>query len=426
MSLKTLIPLRYLMVSVERMKYPNLFFLLTILFLAAGCVLSTPSYLPSPPTEGADVPQALTLETISPMTSQPSLALKTSTIETISFKFLGVPGEYNPTQSHWSLWDLQRWHNRLYLAHGDWFNNTGPVRVLYLDLETDTLTHDEGFILDEEAIEIYRLYNDTLYIPGADSTEGWEFGNLYHKPWGESWTKFRSIPSSIHTWDIALLGDTLVAAGRIEVSGKSSGAIWTSSDNGQSWDWGPNFTESGYAEATSLFVLGDLLYATTVGTGCLVYDGNQWSEIECIISDIFVGTAHVHKSTIFENSVAMVPHSCVTDTHLYLFDGESHWRVDLGQPIHDAVSTDIGLFVLGGIATGAGTIFHASNLTCHCEQDFQRIIEFNLDYLESTQVDALASSCSEGSTPLSLEYVQERFYIGLADGRLFRSQPYHP
>jgi hypothetical protein len=172
---------------------------LTLLFLIAGCVPGTPpSHLSSSPTDPGTLP-AVTLEPLSSTTSQPSSTLATSIPQThsIDFELLDTPGDYNPTQSHWSLWDLQRWHNRLYIAHGDWFNNTGPVRVLYLDLETIELVHDEGFVVDEEAIEIFRLYNDTLYVPGADPTEGWDMGNIYFKRWGESWTKQRSIPSSI-------------------------------------------------------------------------------------------------------------------------------------------------------------------------------------------------------------------------------------
>jgi hypothetical protein len=362
------------------------------------------------------------------MTPQPSSTPATSTPQThpIDFEFLDTPGDYNPTQSHWSLWDLQRWHNRLYIAHGDWFNNTGPVRVLYLDLDTTEFVHDEGFVVDEEAIQIFRIYNDTLYVPGADPTEGWDMGNIYFKRWGESWTKQRSIPSSIHLWDVALLGDTWVAVGRTDASGQPSGAIWTSTDQGQSWDWGPDSTELGYSEATSLFALGNLLYATTVGTGCLAYDGCQWKEVDCLVSDIFVGTAHVHKNTLFEKTIAMVPYVCVTDTHLYLFNGDSHWRVELGEPVRDVVSSNEGLFVLSGYPTGTGSIYHASDLACHCEQDFSHIVELDFGTEESGPEDATKPRCSQGSTPLSLEIHQNRFYIGLADGRLFQSEPYHP
>jgi len=404
------------------------FLILTFSLLLTGCSPVTPSIQALSPTTTQITPLVETPKPLTPTPSQSPTALVTipAQANTIDFELLGVPGDYNTAQSHWSLWDLQLWHNRLYLAHGDWFNNTGPVRMMYVDLETNAFVHDKGFTVDEEAIEIFRIYNDTLYAPGTDARGGWDGGNLYRKRWGESWIKQGSIPSAIHLWDIAVLGDTLVTIGRTGSSTQSSGAIWISTDHGQSFDWGPDFVEEGYAEATSLFVLNNLLYATTVGTGCLVYDGSQWTEGDCIISDIFVGTAQVHKNAIFERSVALVPHSCVTDTHLYLFDGGSQWRVDLGEPVHDVVSTDNGFFVLSGDSTGKGSIFHASKLDCHCEQDFQRILDLDFGYEETTQHDAMAPRCSEGSTPLSLEYAQDRFYIGLADGRLFRSEIFSP
>ncbi|MGQ9597874.1 MAG: hypothetical protein ACUVWZ_00480 [Anaerolineae bacterium] len=340
----------------------------------------------------------------------------------VEFELIGTPANYHPAASHWGLGDLQHWHNRIYLAHGDWIRNTGPVRLIYLDLETGTLVHDEGFVADEEALEIFRVFNDTLYAPGIDPRESPMLGNLYLKPWGQSWLKRRSIPSAVHVWDVARLGRSLIAVGRAIKNNLAFGAVWVSTDSGQSWQEGPDFQTDGYGEATSLFVLADRAYATTVGTGCLAFDGDGWEEADCVPSSLFEASAHVHKNAWFEGTVAMAPYRCVDNTRLYLFDGTRRWTVDFGEPVRDVVSTEGGLLVLTGVPSGKGSIFHAASLDCRCEQDFVRLI--NLDMSEGTppvEVTRAEACSSLGHTPQSLEYVQGRFYIGLADGRLFRS-----
>jgi hypothetical protein len=313
---------------------------------------------------------------------------------------MGTPASYHPSSNHWGLWDLQRWHNRLYLAHGDWINNTGPVHLLYLDLATGEIVHDEQFVADEEALEIVRLYDDTLYIPGIDATEGWEYGNLYLKSWGEPWLKRRSIPDAVHVWDIACLGETLLAVGRIQVDNLAFGAVWTSTDKGESWQQGPDLRAGGYGEATSLFVLGDRVYVTTVGTGCLAFDGSNWEEADCVPSSLFEPGAHVHKNALFGEVVVMAPYRCVDDTHLHFFDGTRRWAVDLGEPVRDVVSTDSGLFILSGFPSGRGTIFYAKSLACRCDQDVVRLV--SLDWAEEgpPAVEDEVSGCSLGHPPI--------------------------
>jgi len=81
-----------------------------------------------------------------------------SHVQLLDFELLGVPASYKPIKSHWSLWDLQLWHDRIYLAHSDWSSNTGPMQMIYYDLNTGEVVHDEDFIVDEEALELFRVY----------------------------------------------------------------------------------------------------------------------------------------------------------------------------------------------------------------------------------------------------------------------------
>jgi hypothetical protein len=343
-----------------------------------------------------------------------------SNIQPLVFELLGTPAAYKEVGYHSALWDLQLWHDRIYLAHGDWYTNSGPLRLIYYDLVTGTVVHDDEFTLDEDGMEHILLFGDNMYIPGTDASEGWDYGNIYHMKWGESWIKLRTIPSAVHVWDIVSMYEAMVAIGQKG----SNGALWISRDNGQTWEDGPDFQAEGYSMPMSGFVLGDKLYVTTVGTGCLDFDGQSWKPSDCLKSNIFEGTATVQKNVIFQGVAVMAPYWSTLDNRLHFFDGQERWTVEFPEPVHDVITTERSLFVLAGDTSGQGAIYSAHGLDCRCEQDFSRIV--NLDFqdedLPAKDDDFLRLTL--GSTPHSIEYANNRFYIGLADGRLFQSTPY--
>jgi hypothetical protein len=342
-----------------------------------------------------------------------------SNLQPLVFELLGTPAAYKETGYHSALWDLQLWHDRIYLAHGDWHTNSGPLRLIYLDLMTGAFVHDNEFILDEDGMEHIRLYGDTMYIPGTDASESWDFGNLYIMKWGESWIKLRTIPNAVHVWDIALLDELIVAIGQKG----SDGALWISSDGGRTWGNGPDFQAEGYAMPMSGFVLENKIYVTTVGTGCLVYDGRFWRTSDCLKSNIFEGTAAVQKNAVFHGVVTMAPYWSTLDNQIHFFDGEERWTVKFPEPIHDVITADKSLFVLAGDPSGKGAIYSAQDLDCRCEQDFNRIVYLDFQDEEMPPKNDEFLRPTLGSTPHSIEFANGQFYIGLADGRLYRSTP---
>lgn len=50
-------------------------------------------------------------------------------LQPISFQLLGTPAQYRNVGYHSALRDLQRWHDRIYLARCDWYANTGPLKL---------------------------------------------------------------------------------------------------------------------------------------------------------------------------------------------------------------------------------------------------------------------------------------------------------
>ena len=66
-----------------------------------------------------------------------------------------------------NVWDMQLFAGRIYLGHGNSSNigpdpNAGPIPVWYYDLTTQTFV--KQYTVDEEQIDVYRVFNNTLYL----------------------------------------------------------------------------------------------------------------------------------------------------------------------------------------------------------------------------------------------------------------------
>jgi len=108
--------------------------------------------------------------------------------------------------------------------------------VIYFDLARRSFVKE--FTADEESIVRYRRYANRLYLPGLDSTESWEFGNLYVRE-ATGWRKYRTIPRGLHVFDFAeFAGRWYVATGSNFgdlATGPAIGAIYLSEDQGTTW-----------------------------------------------------------------------------------------------------------------------------------------------------------------------------------------------
>lgn len=131
-----------------------------------------------------------------------------------------------------SVWDLQEYKGRIYVGCGDWNMNRGPITIWSFDPATrsNSVEFTKEFVVQDESVDLFRVYGDTLYVPGTDPQESWEWGNLYTKR-GGVWEKMRTIPNGLHTFDVAEWnGSFFVACGT-----ESGGQIYRSEDSGQHW-----------------------------------------------------------------------------------------------------------------------------------------------------------------------------------------------
>ena len=135
-----------------------------------------------------------------------------------------------------NVWDMQEFDGKIYLGHGDFGKNAGPIPVVCIDSATNLFT-TEYTALDEE---IWRLniIGDSLYIPGCDPRESQNLGNLYIKTSGAAWVKKRTIPGGIHTFDVAEYDNKLWVGVGAHTGYTGATAIQSSADGGNTWSMG--------------------------------------------------------------------------------------------------------------------------------------------------------------------------------------------
>lgn len=162
-----------------------------------------------------------------------------------------------------NIWDMQVYNGSIYLGHGNSSNfgpsaNAGPVDIIKYSSGSGEFTKE--YTVNEEQIDIFRIINGNLFIPGHDPREPWDLGNYYTLS-GSTWTKVRTVPLAIHIYDMAgYNGKLYVAAG---TNGFSE--VASSSDNGKTWDKvqaDTRFVSRGY-RAYSMFEYKDKLYAAS-------------------------------------------------------------------------------------------------------------------------------------------------------------------
>jgi hypothetical protein len=182
---------------------------------------------------------------------------------------LGNPGKTTYPEAEQTfarnVWCLKVFGGRIYIGIGNRDNfgpapNAGPVDIWYFDPSTSRLVKD--WTAPDEQVEIFRVIDGQLVVPGNDPMESWELGNFYRLE-QDGWKKYRTLPKGIHNFDMIKFDGVLYAA-----LGTESGAVVAASDdNGMTWRGHPlvPVVRGFYARSHSLFVLSGRLHASATG-----------------------------------------------------------------------------------------------------------------------------------------------------------------
>jgi len=183
---------------------------------------------------------------------------------------------YNAGEPGNRVWDVKIWNGKVYRGAGDYNKNSGETPILAYDIQTRKWEM-VGTAADE-AIQRFVEIEGTLYAPGIDPLEGWEYGNYYVLE-GQTWQKKRNLPNGLHNFDMIEFDGKIFAGLGTETLGNT---VAVSQDKGESFSFVPLYRDgalldtSGYEYSrTYAFVeYSDSLYAfvTFKKTGALAYD----------------------------------------------------------------------------------------------------------------------------------------------------------
>lgn len=155
-------------------------------------------------------------------------------------------------------WDMIGFEGKLYIGSGN-SANAGPARnpwpVVVLTYDPRHKTFDDSFVVDDDQIDVFHVFDGRLYIPGHDPKENWRLGNFYRLEDGR-WTKHRNIPNGIHNYFMARHDGKLFAA----LGTRKGAQIATSSDDGQSW----TTQLAGFYRMHAFVTVAGELYATGI------------------------------------------------------------------------------------------------------------------------------------------------------------------
>ncbi|MGY6631139.1 MAG: hypothetical protein ACXIUL_09055 [Wenzhouxiangella sp.] len=126
------------------------------------------------------------------------------------------PAESRQRGDSRNVWDLQAFDGRVYLGMGSTARDTGPIPVWAWDHEKNAWIDEPEAVIEQEAIELFRVFDGVLYIPSADPTSGTtDASKFYRRRADGRWVHVKSSRRfmTAHIRDIALYNDELIGVG---------------------------------------------------------------------------------------------------------------------------------------------------------------------------------------------------------------------
>ncbi len=135
------------------------------------------------------------------------------------------------------VWDVKIWNGKVYRGVGDYNKGTAETPFLAYDMATRRW-EIAGYAADDAICRFVEI-DGTLYAPGIDPREGWEYGNYYVLE-GEKWQKKRNLPNGLHNFDMIAFDGKLFAGLGTETVGNT---VAVSQDKGESFTFVPLYRD---------------------------------------------------------------------------------------------------------------------------------------------------------------------------------------
>lgn len=175
-----------------------------------------------------------------------------------------------------NVWDLKLFNNKIYIASGNYNNNTGPVDLYYYDITNNRMVKDYTF--QEEQINRFKVIDNKLVIPGIDNhLDTWE-GGYYYELNGNTWVS-KPIKDAIHNFDVVKYKGSIF----VGIGNDSDTSVLKSNDNGNTFTYVDIYdknnnkiiTTSANSDSTriyDLFIFKNKLYAVGGVGGNIFYE----------------------------------------------------------------------------------------------------------------------------------------------------------
>lgn len=291
-----------------------------------------------------------------------------------------------------SIWDLQVFDGKIYMASGDYWNNTGPVDIwTYAGTGTNFV---KEYVVQEEMVWDFFVQDGLMFIPGVDNTAPAPVGaNLYINDPAKNphWTKLSTLSGARHSYDVALFQGKLYASVTLT---NTTGQTLVSSDGGQQWSivtW----------QYSALVAFDDFLFLQ--GPTNYVYEGQSLRRV----------TPTVHLSQL-----AMARRARYRDGLLYAY------------PVRYMLTENPLYFISANQITNSGTATAIPAFANACVRDIVVRDDFCFVMTADTiQTDTsyrgriyasddlvrweLSTEFTVPGIPLSFEILNNQFYVGL-------------
>ncbi len=139
-----------------------------------------------------------------------------------------------------NVWDLQLIQDRVLIASGDAWRNSGTniKKIDVVSISSNNFFSKE-FTIDDEQIHRFIVSDAKVFIPGYDPLEDWSLGNFYTLETLclapiPCWNKTRTIPFGVHSYDLIEFENKLfVTIGGYDPTVQPG--LLESADAGQTW-----------------------------------------------------------------------------------------------------------------------------------------------------------------------------------------------
>lgn len=115
-----------------------------------------------------------------------------------------------------SIWDLHVFDGRLYLAHGDYWNDRGPIDLWTYSGDGTNFTRE--YVVAEEMVWDFFEYDGKLFVPGYDARSVLTPTGVHvHDPHREpdpGWRSHHTLTAGMHSHDVAFFRERCTPASR--------------------------------------------------------------------------------------------------------------------------------------------------------------------------------------------------------------------